>query len=96
MVQLPGVTARPRDIYGRTATLEVRTPVERRIATNPATGKPSRACCRPAPSCSEPRRSKAAAAVSARVIFSGDDRHADFASIDQQHSGSVVSVTLDG
>jgi preprotein translocase subunit SecD len=105
VVQLPGVqdTAKAKDILGRTATLEVRM-VE-------AHGQPGARDYNPArlqeaeqglvPPGTELIYStrdgrKEPLLLSREVVFSGENLTGADASIDQQNSSSVVSVTLDG
>ena len=105
VVQLPGVqdTAKAKDILGRTATLEVRMVEAHGIPGardyNPARlQEAEQGLVPPGTELLYSNRDgrKEPLLLSREVIFSGDNLTGADASIDQQHSGSVVSVTLDG
>ncbi|WP_309626090.1 protein translocase subunit SecD [Methylibium sp.] len=106
VVQLPGVqdTAKAKDIIGRTATLEVRM-VEAHLNSDPQVRdfNPSKiedakkGLIPPGTELIYSRRDgrEEPLLLSKQVVFTGENLTGADASIDQQHSGSVVSVTLD-
>ncbi len=106
VVQLPGVqdTARAKDIIGRTATLEIRM-VEAHLNNDPQVrdfnpGKVEGAIKGIVPAGTELMYSRRDGReepllLSKQVVFSGNNLTGADATIDQQNSGSLVSVTLD-
>ncbi len=106
VVQLPGVqdTARAKDIIGRTATLEIRM-VEAHLNNDPQVrdfnpAKVEAAIKGIVPAGTELMYSRRDGReepllLSKQVVFSGNNLTGADATIDQQNSGSLVSVTLD-
>ena len=107
VVQLPGVqdTAKAKDIIGRTATLEVRM-VEAHLNSDPQVRDynpqkiedAKKGLVPPGTELLYSRRDgrgEEPLLLSRQVIFTGDNLTGADATIDQQNSGSVVSVTLD-
>jgi preprotein translocase subunit SecD len=107
VVQLPGVQdpAKAKDIIGRTATLEVRM-VEAHLNSDPQVRDYNPTKIEDATKGMVPPgtellysrrdgRGEEPLLLSKQVIFTGDNLTGADATIDQQNSGSVVSVTLD-